>query len=86
MKRTAKQSVVVVRDGKAVTPTIGEAFDFTDEEVEQITAMNPDALSAEVVINLTKDEAPVFASAAGGKKPTSTVGGKKADAGLTETL
>lgn len=79
MKRTPKQSVVVVRDGKAVTPPMGEPFEFTEEEVEQITKMNPDALSAEAVVDLTKAEAaaPAPAPAAGGKKPA---------AGSTETL
>lgn len=56
MKRTPLQSIVVVRDGKSMSPPIGAAFDFTAEEVEQIEAMSPGAISEETVVNLDKQE------------------------------
>lgn len=37
-QRVVQQSVVVMRDGKRVTPKIGESFDFTAEEIEQAGA------------------------------------------------
>lgn len=37
-QRVVQQSVVVMRDGKRVTPKIGETFDFTAEEIEQAGA------------------------------------------------
>lgn len=54
--RTPKQTIVVVRDKKSVTPPLGEPFEFTDEEVKQIEAMNPDAISAEATVDLTKTD------------------------------
>ena len=77
-KRTPKQTVVVMRDGKSVTPPIGEPFEFTKEEVEQIEAMNPDAISTEATVDLTQ------ADAADPKKPAGDA--KKPSAGSTETL
>ena len=56
MKRTPIQTVVVLRDSKSVSPPIGTPFDFTDEEVAQIEAMNPDAISNEAVVDLDKEE------------------------------
>lgn len=79
MKRVAKQTVVVVRDGKSVTAPIGEPFDFTEEEVSQIEAMNPDAISAEAKVDLAQADADVKAD----PKKTET---KKPGAGSTETL
>lgn len=78
MKRVPKQTVVVVRDGKSVTPPIGEPFEFTDEEVSQIESMNPDAISAEATVDLTKGDA----DKADPKKADT----KKPGAGSTETL
>ena len=56
MKRTPIQTVVVMRDSQSVSPPIGTPFDFTDEEVAQIEAMNPDAISNEAVVDLDKEE------------------------------
>jgi hypothetical protein len=39
-----EQTVVVVREDKRVTPNLGEAFDFTQEEIDQISASSPEAL------------------------------------------
>lgn len=38
------QGVYVHRDGKTVAAPIGEPFDFTDEEVADIQALNPSAI------------------------------------------
>lgn len=52
-KRVPTQGVIVYRDGKQMRVPLGKAFDFTAEELEQITAVNPKALSkiSEVEIN-----------------------------------
>jgi hypothetical protein len=39
-----KKGVTVVRDGKRVRPEIGKNFDFTAEEIERITEVDPSAL------------------------------------------
>lgn len=50
--RVPLQSVVVSRNNRAFTPPIGEPFEFTREEVEQISQMAPTALSREATIDL----------------------------------
>jgi hypothetical protein len=42
--RVPLQSIMVQRDGKMVRPPIGKSFKFTDEEMADITRMNPKAL------------------------------------------
>lgn len=54
--RTPTQSVIVMRGTKRVTPEIGKPFEFTKEEIEQIDAMNPDALSTQVTTDVTEAE------------------------------
>jgi len=49
--RTPLQSVVVVRDKKAVVPPLGQPFEFTAEEVEQIEAANPNAISDQITVS-----------------------------------
>lgn len=56
MKRVPLQSITVMRDKKTFNPPIGEPFDFTDEEVEQVMAMNPDALSEVASVNVAKGD------------------------------
>lgn len=56
MKRVPLQSITVIRKNQAVVPDIGEPFDFTDEEVAQIEAMNPDALGTKAVVDVAKAE------------------------------
>lgn len=51
--RVPMQSVVVHRDGKAVVPAIGQVFEFTADEVADIERMNPDALTAQAVVDLS---------------------------------
>lgn len=50
--RVPMQSVAVVRDKARVDPKIGEPFEFTDEEIEHIEAVNPDALSKTVTVSV----------------------------------
>lgn len=52
--RVPKHSIVVTRDGKSMTPPIGEPFSFTKEEIEQIEKMLPEALGTEAVVDVTK--------------------------------
>ena len=67
--RIPVQTITVGRDGKNIIPTIGQPFDFTDEEIKQIEASNPTAVRNPVV-----EAEPVVEQAEA--KPTK--GGKKA--------
>ena len=57
-KRIVKQPVMVQRDGELVYPTVGQEFDFTATEIEQINKLQPKALGLPVVV----DEAPAVAA------------------------
>jgi hypothetical protein len=48
-KRVPLQTIVVHREGKRVVPALGEAFDFTAEEVEDINRVNPDAFRKVII-------------------------------------
>jgi hypothetical protein len=65
-KFVAVQGVRVHRDGKAVDVPLNEPFDFTDEEVADIQAMNPGAIREPI------NESPAPAKAAAGKAPKQT--------------
>lgn len=56
MKRVPLQSITLIRDKKVLNPPIGEAFDFTDDEVAQIEKMNPDAIGEVASVNVAKAE------------------------------
>lgn len=59
-KRVPLQTIIVYRDGKQCVPRIGDPFDFTKEEIEQIKSVAPDALRNPVnedVIPATPQEA-----------------------------
>lgn len=43
-KRIPLQTVIFQRDKQRMVPEVGKPFDFTKEEIEQITKLNPDAL------------------------------------------
>lgn len=62
-KKIPLHSVVVVRGGKQVTATPGEVFDFTQEEVDELAVIAPEALRDPV------NEAPAEADAKA-TKPT----------------
>lgn len=44
-KYLIKETVLVMRDGKRVEPTIGKLFDLTEQEVEDIKSVRPQAIS-----------------------------------------
>ena len=67
--RIPVQTITVGRDGKNIVPTIGQPFDFTDEEIKQIEASNPAAVRNPVV-----EAEPVVEQA----EAKATKGGKKA--------
>lgn len=54
-KRTPLQSVVVMREGKMVTPPLEQPFEFTKEEIDQIEAVNPAALSVMTQVDMSKE-------------------------------
>lgn len=54
LSRVPQQTVVVHRDGKQVVPPIGQPFDFTAEELSDIERMNPDAVTALAVVDLSQ--------------------------------
>lgn len=68
--RVPLQSVVVQRDGNNVVPPIGAVFEFTDKEVAEIEASNPDALSATISV-AADDVAATKPAGKGGKKGAS---------------
>lgn len=57
MKRVPLQSIVVQRKGVAFSPPIGEPFDFSADEVKTITAVNPDAIGTEAVVDVAEAKA-----------------------------
>lgn len=61
--RTPLQSVVVFRNEKPVVPPIGQPFEFTAEEVAQIEASNPAAISDQVTISADELQATQQAAA-----------------------
>lgn len=48
--RVPLQSVVVLRNKQSVTPPLDKPFEFTDDEIAQIEAVNPAALSDVVTV------------------------------------
>lgn len=68
--RIPVQTITVGRDGKNVIPTIGQPFDFTDEEIKQIEASNPAAVRNPVV-EADAEQVEVKATK-GGKKAAQT--------------
>lgn len=61
--RVALKSVIVVREGKRVSPPIGKSFPFTAEEVEALEESNPTAIRAAVNEDEQADVASVVALA-----------------------
>lgn len=58
-KKVVLKSIIIARDGKRVSPPIGKAFPFTDDEVEAILAANPTAIRDAVNEDEQADEAEV---------------------------
>lgn len=93
-KRVPTASVIVIREGKRVSPPLNKGFNFTDDEITQINAIMPGALRKP--INESADEpstgkghksddaeagtASSKAAPDGSKKPTAAKGKKAAAA------
>lgn len=43
-KRIVAQTVIIQREGVAVTPAIGSTYEFSADEIKQIERLNPEAL------------------------------------------
>lgn len=56
-KRKVAQAVIVYRDGQRLKPAIGEIFDFTDEEMQTINRINPEALTRPIIAVDVENEA-----------------------------
>lgn len=54
-KRVPAQTITVVRNGKLKNPTIGEPFEFTAEEIEQVERLNPSAFSKTRVVTVADE-------------------------------
>ncbi|HGE7051787.1 TPA: hypothetical protein ACGCAJ_004705 [Serratia marcescens] len=48
-KRKVVQTVVIYRDGQRLKPAIGTIFDFKQNELDDITSINPDAVTRPIV-------------------------------------
>lgn len=66
--RVPLQSVVVQRDGQAVTPPIGAVFNFTAEEVADIERSNPAAISEKASVDADEVEVKSVKGGKGGTK------------------
>lgn len=88
--REVVESVTLVRDGKRICLTTGQKFDFTEDEVEQITTASPKALSNKSVVDLDSGEVDLTktgddsGSADKGKAPAKTSAKGKKSAGQDE--
>ncbi|MCB1865168.1 MAG: hypothetical protein KDG50_07030 [Chromatiales bacterium] len=80
-KMVPLQSVVLFREGKRVRPQIGKVFNFTADEIEELTEASPECLRKPIA-ETDGDQAADAKEAAVGKAPTkepakSAAGGKK---------
>jgi hypothetical protein len=73
------QSVAVVRDKARVDPKIGEPFEFTEEEIEHIEAVNPDALSDKITVSAQDVDAGKASVKVAGKKAAKSAENKGED-------
>lgn len=62
-KRVPTVSVIVIREGKRVSPKLNKGYNFTDEEIETINRVQPGALRKPVNETATEDAADVDATA-----------------------
>lgn len=91
-KRVPTVSVIVIRDGKRVSPKLNKSFPFTDDEIKQINTIQPGALRTPINESDDSDStgaghksddaeagtAPSKAAPDGSKKPTAAKGKKAA--------
>ena len=80
-KRIPLQRVIVQREGKQIVPPLGDEFDFTAEEIEDINRMNPDAVRKVIVEDkeLAKQLAAEQKAAADKQKADEAAAKKKAE-------
>lgn len=76
ISRVPVQSIVVVRDGKQITPDLDKPFNFTAQEVEDIERVNPSAMRKPIVEKSAEVEKTEAKTPAAGKRAG------KADEGL----
>jgi hypothetical protein len=81
-QRHVLQTITVVRDGKRVTPKIGEPFDFTGDEIKEIEKVQPTAfrkLIDESKTDASSGSAPSGNATGTGSKPAGKSGKTGAD-------
>lgn len=61
-KRVPTQGILVQRNGKNFRPPIGQPFDFTPEELEDIKKANPHAVTTISTVDLNASEEQRLAS------------------------
>jgi hypothetical protein len=67
-KRIPVQGVIVQRDGKSFMPKLGEPFEFTQAELDEIAEINPGAVKR---VEIPADDSDyVDANQGGEKEPT----------------
>jgi hypothetical protein len=69
-KRMIKGRIVLVREGKRVELTIGEPFNLTADEIKEIEANHPEAISLVTQTVVDDDDADSDVADDGGSKDT----------------
>lgn len=62
-QRIINESILVVRDGKRITPKIGKVFDLTDSEIADLERIRPQAISKAVAAAVDPQSTAVVATA-----------------------
>lgn len=61
-QRIINESILVVRDGKRITPKIGKVFDLTDSEIADLERIRPQAISKAVAASVDPQSTAVVAT------------------------
>lgn len=62
-QRIINESILVVRDGKRITPKIGKVFDLTDSEIADLERVRPQAISKAVATAVDPQSTAIVAMA-----------------------
>lgn len=62
-QRIINESILVVRDGKRITPKIGKVFDLTDSEIADLERVRPQAISKAVATAVDPQSTAIVATA-----------------------
>lgn len=62
-QRIINESILVVRDGKRITPKIGKVFDLTDSEIADLERVRPQAISKAIATSVDPQSTAVVATA-----------------------